>query len=204
MAWLGCVAGLARPCRRPGPTMSQAWPGCIVALCHRAPSLATARHIVGSLAMSQGARRRIAALAAVYHDPDSPPSATIQNFVSWPSASQAARCIVTQKAAPQPRYKFVSRLPLAKPCACVHYRMPHVQADRIVACIVALPHRVMGVAWPYSGHALAAPKPVSLALCQDTIYCILTQMVSSPSSCLLSNFFSHLFFFFFFFICSTY
>ena len=61
--------------------------------------------------------------------------------------------------------------------------------------IVALPHRVMGLAWSYRGHALAAPRPVSLALCHDTIHCIVAQMGSSPSSFVMHPFSFHIIFF---------
>ena len=75
--------------------------------------------------------------------------------------------VLRPRVAPQPRYKFVSRLPLARPCSA-RCRMPRAQVGRVVAYIVALPRRVVVVAWPYRGHALAAPRPASLALCHDT------------------------------------
>ena len=146
-----------------------------------------------SCAVSKGAGRRIAVLAALYRHLDSPPSATIQNFVLRPSASQVARCIATQKATPNHDTNLNRDSPWPG-----HARAPRAQASSIVA----LPRRVVGVAWPYRGHALAAPRPVSLALCHDTLHCIVTQMGSSPSRCLLSIFFS--FSHHFFFICSTY
>ena len=69
--------------------------------------------------------RRIAALLHCIVTQRSPHSATIQNFVSQP--------------------------PLARPCARVLCHRPYAQAGRVVPYIVALPSRVVGMAFPYRG-----------------------------------------------------
>ena len=81
--------------------------------------------------------------------------------------------------------------------------LPLGRVAALLGCVVALPGHV--VALPDRVVApFAVPRPISLALCHNTIHCIVTQMGSSPSSGLLSIFF---FFFFsrklYFFICST-
>ena len=107
-----------------------------------------------SCAMSQGIGCRIVALVALYRDPESLPSATIQNFVSRPSASQAARCIATQKATPQPRYKFVLRLPLERPCAReLPYARPVGQPYRGPTTLCR--GRGLAISWPCPGCAQA-------------------------------------------------
>ena len=103
------------------------------------------------------------------------PSATIQNVVSRPSASQAACARATAR-------------PYARLAVSWHMSRPY--RGRSVA-----------VSWP----RLAVSWPLQLcpvAPCvNDTIHCIVTQMDSSPSSLcfFFSFFFSH---HFFFLICS--
>ena len=60
------VAGLAWPCLRPGSGMSQAWPGCIVALCRRAMYSAPCRRVRRRVARLQ---RRIVAHYCVVSKP---------------------------------------------------------------------------------------------------------------------------------------
>ena len=165
-----------------------AWQCRIVALCHRAPYCTPYRLAGRRVACLQ---RRIVALPA-------PCRACLEIQPGGP----AARCIATHKAAPSHNTTLYHDSPLARPCVRARCRMPRVQADRIMA----LPRRVVGVACLYRGHALAAPRPVSLALCHDTIHCIVTQMGNSSSSCLLSIFFSFFFLFqiIFFFSHSSY
>ena len=76
--------------------------------------------------------RRIATLAALYHD---------------------------TTVAPQPRYNVLYRDSPWPGYARVRCRMPCTQADRVVACIVDLPRHIMGVAWPYHGPCSCAQLP---------------------------------------------
>ena len=102
---LHCVAGiggrivaLPRPCRRPCRALFRT-------PCRRTLVRTAARCVAAPYAMSKGAgavSQPWMHCILTQSRPPPPPQATIQNFVSQPSASQAARRIATQKAALQP------------------------------------------------------------------------------------------------------
>ena len=167
------VAGLARPCRRLGPAVSQAWPGRVAA---HAQSCRVHRRCCAPYRKLLG---RIACLQCVCSAPAPCRRALGVILQPW------LRCIATQSHPPQQRYKILYRgPPLARPLAVLRpkrlppshdtnlyrdspwpghartrYRTPCAQADRVVVYIVALPRRVVGVAWPYRGPCNYAQLP---------------------------------------------
>ena len=173
------VAGLAWPCCRPGPAVSQApldvslrprvrWRAVSQAVCYalcRAPYRSVGHRVMCPL-------RRIVAHCCTVSQP-------------W------LRCIATQRSP----LSHITMFCIATPPA---------QAMRALALPYA-PH----AGWPCRGlyrgptmscrgRGLAVSWPLQLCpatLCHDTIHCIVTHMGSSPSSCLLSFFFFTSFFF---------
>ena len=95
----------------------------------------------------------------------------------WRRIATYIAAILRHKSWPQPQYKFVSRLPLARSCARARCRTLCEQADLVV-----------DRSWPYRRHArryrgpCCTPSPASPTLCHDIIHCIMTQMGSSPFS----------------------
>ena len=87
---------------------------------------------------------------------------------------------------------------LARSCSGLSRDTPSGQAMR---ALPAMSQGLSAVSWPLltvSWPRQVVSWPLQLrpaALCHDTIHCILTQMGSSPSSCLLSRFFFSPFFF---------
>ena len=120
--------------------------------------------------------------------------------------ARAQRCIVAHPAS----YRSLYRCPYCDINATLSHDTILVSRHSLArACARALPHALRagrpcrglyrGPTTPCHGRGLAVSWPLQLcpaALCHDTIHCIVTQMGSSLSNCLLSRiFFSHHFFF---------
>ena len=182
------VATHARPCRSAHPAMSQRTPSHVAAHarpyrgrvtartrtpCRRATTFKPGHDTIfvsrlESLAACTTrrvarAQRRIVAHPAPYRSlyrcPYCDTNATPSHETNF--------CIATLTSNGKALARASRSIATLTPRAGWSYRRP---PGRVVACIVALPRRVVGVAWPYHGHALAVPRPISLALCHDTIH----------------------------------